>query len=187
MRPLKSAKAFILTGTPGCGKTALIRQLELDGFRVVEEAATDVIAAAHASGVEEPWRNPLFIETITALQRTRQIKASPMPGEIQFHDRSVVCTAALANYLGYPHPPVLASELSRIVTESVFNRRVFFIRNLGFTAPTAARRISFEESLRFEQIHEQTYRSLGFELHFVPAGPIPDRIAAIRTHIRSLN
>jgi predicted ATPase len=41
-------KRFIVTGTPGAGKTAIIRQLELEGFSVVEEAATDVIAAAQA-------------------------------------------------------------------------------------------------------------------------------------------
>jgi predicted ATPase len=37
-------RRFILTGPPGAGKTAIIRQLELDGFCVVEEAATDIIA-----------------------------------------------------------------------------------------------------------------------------------------------
>jgi len=39
-------RRFIITGAPGAGKTAIIRQLELDGFGVVEEAATAVIAAA---------------------------------------------------------------------------------------------------------------------------------------------
>jgi predicted ATPase len=34
-------RRFIITGAPGAGKTAIIRQLELDGFSVVEEAATD--------------------------------------------------------------------------------------------------------------------------------------------------
>jgi predicted ATPase len=43
-------RRFIITGAPGAGKTAIIRQLELDGFSVVEEAATDVIAAAQAHG-----------------------------------------------------------------------------------------------------------------------------------------
>jgi predicted ATPase len=38
-------RRFIITGAPGSGKTAIIRQLELDGFSVVEEAATDVIAS----------------------------------------------------------------------------------------------------------------------------------------------
>jgi len=179
-------RRFILTGTPGSGKTALIRQLQLEGFGVVEEAATDVIAAAHANGLEEPWRNPQFIETITELQRSRQVSASSLPGEVQFHDRSVVCTAALAKYLAYPIPRQLTDELSRIVDEAVFERQVFFIRNLGFIAPTAARRISFEESLRFEQIHEDTYRSLGFELLFIDPGPLPDRLGAILRHVRAL-
>jgi predicted ATPase len=42
-------KPFAFTGPPGSGKIAIIRQLELDGYRVVEEAATD-IAAAQARG-----------------------------------------------------------------------------------------------------------------------------------------
>ena len=41
---------FILTGAPGAGKTALVRQLERDGFAMVEEAATDVIALEQAKG-----------------------------------------------------------------------------------------------------------------------------------------
>ena len=41
-------KKFILTGAPGAGKTAVVRQLELDGFSVVEEAATDIIALEQA-------------------------------------------------------------------------------------------------------------------------------------------
>lgn len=49
-------RRYILTGAPGCGKTAILRQLELVGFGVVEEAATDVIALRQAQGVAEPWR-----------------------------------------------------------------------------------------------------------------------------------
>ena len=30
-------RRFIITGAPGAGKTAIIRQLELDGFSVVED------------------------------------------------------------------------------------------------------------------------------------------------------
>ena len=32
-------KRYILTGTPGAGKTAILRALETEGFDVVEEAA----------------------------------------------------------------------------------------------------------------------------------------------------
>ena len=177
-------RRFIITGAPGAGKTAIIRQLELDGFSVIEEAATDVIAAAQARGTPEPWTDPSFIDAIACLQKERQIRASYHPGDVQFHDRSVVCTAALAVYLGYPFSAFLSSELERIRKEALYENRVFFIRNLGFIKPTEARRISFEETLRFERIHEEIYRRFGFELVLVEPGNLLERVGAIKAAIR---
>src|SRR5262249_20159969 len=131
-----------------------------------------------------PWTNPSFIDAVADLQKERQIRASCHPGDIPFHDRSVVCTAALAVYLGYSFSPFLTSELERIRKENPYENRVFFIRNLGFITPTKARRISFEETLRFEQIHEDIYRRFGFELVLVEPGSLLDRVAAIKAAIR---
>ena len=174
---------FIITGAPGAGKTAIIRQLELDGFSVVEEAATDVIAAAHAQGVAEPWRDPSFIDAIADLQRWREARASHQPDDVQFYDRSVVCTAALAIYLGHSFSANLTSELDRIKRDAVFENRVFFIRNIGFIMPTQARRISFEETLRFESIHEETYRRFGFELVYIRPEILSERVNVIKAAI----
>src|SRR5262245_47933898 len=174
---LRAMRRFIITGAPGAGKTAIIRQLELDGFSVVEEAATDVIAAAHARGTDEPWRSPEFIDVIAALQRDRQVRASCQPDEVQFHDRCAVCTAALATYLGYPASPLLAGELERIRKDAIYQRRVFFVRNLGFVTPTEARRISLEDTVRFEKVHEATYRGLGFELFPVEPASLAERVS----------
>ena len=173
-------RRFILTGAPGAGKTAIIRQLELDGFSVVEEAATDVIALKQAQGVAEPWRHPSFIDSIVELQRRRQARASHEAHEIEFHDRSAICTAALAVYLGYPSSDALSRELTRLDQEGVFQRRVFFIQNLGFIKPTESRRISFEDALRFERVHEETYRKYGFERVFIAPGSLSDRVDAIK-------
>ena len=57
-------KRFVLTGTPGSGKTAILRQLEGEGYGVVEEAATDVIALEQAKGIAEPWTRPAFIDRV---------------------------------------------------------------------------------------------------------------------------
>ena len=135
-------KRFILTGTPGAGKTAILRQLEQEGFGVVEEAATDVIALDQARGIAEPWTRPAFIDEIVALQNQREARALVLPETIQFHDRSVICTAALARYLGYGFSPALSSALDRVKQQKVFENRVFFIRNLGFIVASEARRIS---------------------------------------------
>ncbi len=176
-------KRFIITGAPGAGKTMIIRQLELDGFSVVEEAATDVIAAAQARGTTQPWTDPSFIDAIVNLQRDRQLRASYQPDQVQFHDRCAVCTAALAAYLGYPVSPLLAGELDRVRREAIYQSRVFFIRNPGFVTPTEARRISLEETLRFEKIHEKTYRDFGFELVYVKPGSVLERVDTIKAAI----
>ncbi len=45
---------------------------------------------------------------------------------------------------------------------------------------TEARRITFEETLRFERIHEETYRNFGFEIVSIEPGNLLDRVAAIK-------
>lgn len=181
---LRDMRRFIITGAPGAGKTAIIRHLELDGFSVVEEAATDVIAVAHARGTAEPWMQPSFIDDVANLQKDRQIRASYQPDEVQFHDRCVVCTAALAVYLGYACTPFLHTELERIKEEAIYQRRVFFVRNLGFITPSEARRISFDETVRFEKIHEDVYRDFGFELVSVEPGSLVERVTMVKAAIR---
>jgi predicted ATPase len=43
-------RRFVMTGSTGRRKDAIIRQLELEGFSVVEEAATNAIAVAQTRG-----------------------------------------------------------------------------------------------------------------------------------------
>ncbi|MGA7413044.1 MAG: AAA family ATPase, partial [Bryobacteraceae bacterium] len=68
--------------------------------------------------------------------------------------------------------------------EAIYQHRVFFIRKLGFVTPTEARRISFEETVRFERIHEETYRDFGFELVPVEPGSLVERVSIIKSAIR---
>ena len=176
-------KRFILTGTPGSGKTAILRALEALGYPVVEEAATDVIALANTRGEDEPWRSPEFIESILALQLRRLERAENLPGAIQFHDRAPVCTHALCVHLGYAVPRSLSDAIARQLDLNTYEKTVFFIENLGFCEPTAARRISFAESLAFERVHEYAYRHFGFDLIRIPAGDLPARVAEVVRHV----
>ena len=178
-------RRFILTGTPGAGKTAILRQLELEGFSVVEEAATDVIALEQAKGVSEPWLDPHFIDKVVNLQRARVVRAERLPGEVQFHDRSPICTVALADFLGHPLSDAVSRELQRLEKERTYERQVFFVQSPGFITPTEARRISLEEARHFETVHERTYRAYGFDLIPIRPGSVPDRVTAIRCALAS--
>jgi predicted ATPase len=186
-REEKPMPAYILTGAPGSGKTAVLRLLETLGYPVVEEAATDVIALAHAQGHDEPWCHRAFVDDIVALQRWRRDAARPtVRGGAVFFDRSPVCTMALSQYLGFQSSPLLTREVSRVRAEDGYETTVFFVRNQGFVRKTAARRISFEESLAFERLHEETYRELGFRLVDVPAGPLAQRATMIEQAVSRL-
>ena len=181
--------SYILTGAPGAGKTAVLRMLEAGGYAVVEEAATDVIALGNALGRDEPWQDSDFIGKILALQRQRQDAARSGPGATVFFDRSPACTLALSRYLagwlGAAPPAAVAGEVGALLARGGYETTVFFVRNLGFVRPTAARRISLEDSLVFERIHEETYRELGFRLVDVPAGPLAERAELIARTVRA--
>jgi predicted ATPase len=172
-------KRFILTGTPGCGKTSIIRTLEMKGHLIVSEAATDVIAYEQIQGNEEPWKHSNFIDEIIQLQKQRQMQIEKVSLNLQFYDRSPICTYALATYLGFTPSAALLQEIERIEKTKVYQKQVFFIENLGFCSPTDARKISFEESLVFEKIHEEAYAKFGYECIKIPPKPLLERVNSI--------
>lgn len=182
-------RRYVLTGSPGAGKTVLLRRLETLGHAVVEEAATDVIALALARGVAQPWSRPGFVGEIAELQRSRRLAAAGLVGrtapDVQVHDRSAVCTLALARFLGVPVPPVLAAELELIAAGGVYERQVLFVRMLGFVIRTEARRIDLADALRFETVHEEAYREYGFAVVEVPAAPVDERAEAVSSLLRA--
>ena len=166
-------KRFILTGTPGSGKTSVIVELEKLGHTVIHEAATDVISTEQAKGMEKPWEEPEFVDKITLMQKERQMNAA---GDLQFYDRSPFCTYALGKYLAhwknieFKPSPVLLDEIDRCIKNGVFQKQIFFFENLGFIERTDARKISYEDALVFEQIHLDVYKEFGFEIMMVPKG-----------------
>lgn len=174
-------RRYVLAGAPGAGKTAILRVLQSQGFAVVEEAATDVIAAQQRRGVDQPWLSDDFIDAIVDLQRQRQRAAAA--AEAQVYDRSPVCTLALARFLGRPVTAALTAEIDRIMRDKVYEREVFFVRPIGSVELTAARRISYQESLAFEEVHEAAYQEHGFEIVDVPPAAVAERAARIADHI----
>jgi predicted ATPase len=171
-------RRYVLTGAPGAGKTTLIDALRERGHRVVAEAATEVIARRHAAGIAEHGPDATFLEEIVELQRQRERAAH---ADVVFFDRSPLCTLALAHYLGCPTPSVLRQAVDEAL--ETYEHRAFLVRPLGFVEPTAARRISYADSLRFAAVHEEVYRSHGFTLVDVPKAPIADRLALIEDRI----
>jgi predicted ATPase len=58
---------FILTGTPGAGKTAILHGPAARGHATAEEAGTALIAAEQARGDAAPWTRPSVIGKVAEL------------------------------------------------------------------------------------------------------------------------
>lgn len=173
-------KRYIVTGAPGAGKTMLVAALRGEGFATVAEAATDIITRAQTSGVDAPWELPGFVEKIATLQE-RRIASCTDP--VQIHDRSPICTYALAVHLGVAVPAGLARLLDRIATERTFAQTVFLVESLDTIEATAARRIGLEDAKRFGALHAKIYTDLGYELVPVAAAPVEARTAFLRAQL----
>jgi predicted ATPase len=168
-------RPIIVTGAPGAGKTTLLTELGRRGYPIVREAATDVNVAAIAAGVDQPSQTESFIDDIVRLQQQR-VSSAPSGDRPQLHDRSLLCTLALARYLGRPVTDPLRQALAELEQQDLFDRRVLFVRPLGFIEPTAARRISYQHALVFEAVHVEVYTELGYQLVDLPAAELNPRV-----------
>ena len=166
-RKYADVRRFILTGTPGSGKTSVIKELEKLGYYVIHESATDVIALEQDKGIMRAWEGSDFIDKIVAMQKELQINA--IQG-LQFYDRSPFCTYALAKFLGYTPSKFLLDEIDRCLENKVYQNKVFFFENLGFIENNDARKISYEDALIFEQIHLDVYKEFDFGIIMIPKG-----------------
>ena len=120
-----------------------------------------VIAWQQAHGSDRPWLREDFVDLIVRLQQQRQTTPVPTPSGAAL--RPVAAVYASARVLPWPI--------------------AFLVRPLGFIEPTAARRISYADSLAFEQVHQAVYREHGFELVDVPASTVPDCRAGVEAHL----
>lgn len=176
-------KRYIFTGAPGAGKTTTISKFSNMGFSVVKEAATDIIVTEQANGNLKPWEEVSFIKKIIQMQKDRQLSFSisdPHPKKnVQFFDRSPICTYALCNFLGFSYPTLLLKEIERIQAEEIYDKRVFFFENLGYCKNTTIRQINFNDVLKFEQIHREVYSFFNYNCILVPAVAVDLRIQEI--------
>jgi predicted ATPase len=83
----------------------------------------------------------------------------------------------------HPISDALRFEIERIRRENVYRPEVFFVRSLGFMTPTEARRIGLADSIRFGELHEETYLAHGFKLIYLDTASALQRVKSIKLNV----
>lgn len=182
--PIEKSARYIITGGPGAGKTTLLRALQEKGEAVIAEAATDVITRELEWGVSEPWVKEGFREKIIALQEERQQAALALKSNRVFFDRSPIDTLSYCLRFQAQPTEILQGSVQQILDTSYYDKIVFLVKNLGDCQSTEVRCEGQEESLLMESILETNYRERGFNVIFVEAGTVEERVNFI---INTLN
>ena len=171
-----ATEKYIITGGPGVGKTSILIGLELQGERVIPEAAIDIIQWYQAQGIKEPWNDPEFEQRVLRLQvqRERQVQFAPRC----IFDRSVIDGLAYCIFYGKGVDEERRKEVDLLVHNHEY-KKVFLIESLGFDNPTDRRQENIEASKKLEKLIEKTYSDLGFTVIKIRPDTLSNRIEMI--------
>jgi len=159
----------VITGAPCSGKTAVIKQMQQRGFRVIHEAARACIDRQLQQGLTlaEIKSDELAFERSILAAKTR-LEAGLPEDETIFFDRALPDSIAYFILAGLdPAEPLAKSALVRY-------RRVFIFERLPFlTDPVRAE--DEETAARLHLLIEESYRLLGYHPIHVPVLPVEER------------
>lgn len=170
-------KLHILTGAPGSGKTAILRQLG-DGVDTVAEPAREVIAEQRAiGGTGTSEQDPARFLTLLlqrSIDKYRHATRSAAP--LVLFDRGVPDCVAYATVSDVdPSPSVAAARRYR------YHPTVMILEPWErIYATDVERTMSFAETIPFHAALVEAYERAGYGLVAVPTGSVAERIAFVR-------
>jgi predicted ATPase len=166
----------VVTGAPCSGKTAVIRELERRGHRVVHEVARAIIDHGLGEGktLAQIRLDEKAFESRILTEKFR-LESSLPPRERIFLDRALPDSIAYFELADLGIEPVLAKcRLRRY-------RRVFLFERLPFEVDTV-RAEDEAEAERIESGIRKGYRRLGYAPVAVPMMPVAERCDFVLRH-----
>ena len=163
---------FIITGTPGSGKTSLIEALRGNGFRCHDEPARQVLAEQRAiQGSEVPEKDKKRFVSLMLSKAIETYKLTLASDEIVFFDRGIPDNIAYAALFD-----IEAKDGEEAARKYGYHSSVFFLPPWeGIFRNDDERKMTFREAEHFSTLIETAYARLGYYIIEVPFGPIETR------------
>ncbi|MCG2417877.1 ATP-binding protein [Aequorivita sp. F47161] len=174
-------KRIVLTGGPGSGKTALIKYLENDGYKVMHEISRDVTLEAQRQGIEQLFLvNPILFSEKLLEGRLKQFNdGKKCTAPILFYDRGMPDVTAYMDFVKV-HYPVNFSE---ICTEYRYNEVFVLPPWEEIYEKDNQRYESFEQAEKIFHFLKNGYENYGYKTQEVPVGTLEERANFILANI----
>jgi predicted ATPase len=181
MNPRKN-NSYVLTGGPGVGKTTLLNELAIHGYKIIPENAREIIKhEVENNGDGLPWGNKIRYTQLMFDAAIRSFNSVPLDDtKTYFFDRGILDTICYANMTGFS----VSVEMDNIIKKSLYNKKVFILPPWEEIYHTdSERKQTFEEvKLTFIKMKE-TYLNYNYEIIEVPIDTVENRVIFIMNKI----
>ena len=181
-RPIPATRAagdrlYVVSGCSGSGKSTLIAALARHGEAVVVEPGRAIVKAQLAAGEDGlPWANTQRFIDLCAARAIADHERRVCGKRRTFFDRSFIDVASAVERSGLGAPDALMRALeSKRYASLVFMSAPWE----ALFAPDAQRRHGFNEALAEYEGLVPFYRRHGYDIAFIPALPVAERVAFV--------
>jgi len=170
---LHRSNFFVISGGPGCGKTALLEELSRLGYRFAPEDARRIIQEqVQSGGTALPWADR---KAYTRLMLQRSIESflqHSASTERMFFDRGIPDTLGYARLIALPDHSLIQDACSSYR----YAARVFLLPPWKEIYTTdAERKQDFAEAERTFEVVKQVYLDCGYQVVEVPKNAPAER------------
>lgn len=177
MEYMKIPPWYVITGGPSSGKTVLLQELQKLGYYTVKEASRVLIDKYKKKGIStKELRKDEALFQQRLLQIKLEVEERTPKDKVVFFDRAIPDSVAYYKVCGLD-----ARDIERISRNRY--RKIFFLEQLPFQQDYA--RTEDEATVRkLNQLLLESYKNLGYEVVFVPAVSIEERLKLVLAHLK---
>jgi predicted ATPase len=163
---------FVITGAPCAGKSSIISELDLRGFKCLPEESRILIKELiEAKSNLVPWSDLLGFNKMLIKRQINQYLSAPEGHS--FFDRSFVDDIG---YLRHSNASI-PEEFFEAINKYRFNKTVFFTEPWEqIYVNDSERKEPFDAAVRLSDHMKKAYLDAGYEVIAVPKLTIPERV-----------